>query len=411
MMPGANHRISLRLGYGGHVQWLGPGMRRLRRVTALVLVVASCLVMSTHADAARGSARSERERVRREAAKKAAELDVLRAQDKEVTAALRAMNGQVAAQQAALASAQQAVKASEAEVYTAKGEEAAKQQEVTALEQALRDMAVQEFITGGRLRGAESALESTDLSETARRNVLADFVVGSATSVGDQLQAASEDLTLARQRAESAAAAAKQRQAEVDQRLGELSSARDAQASLAARVDDRIESTLAEAAGLAQLDSRLSRQLAAEQAALARANAGRRGGMSGSVTVGNVRLRTVHGITVAESIADNLNRLWNAAADDGIVFGGGGYRNPQQQQRLREAHCPNPRTSPPSSCHPPTARPGHSMHERGLAIDFTVGGRTLTRGSAGFKWLRAHAASYGFYNLPSEAWHWSVNGN
>jgi LAS superfamily LD-carboxypeptidase LdcB len=119
----------------------------------------------------------------------------------------------------------------------------------------------------------------------------------------------------------------------------------------------------------------------------------------------------VRGITVAESIADNLERLLSAASSDGITFGGGGYRDPQQQQRLREAHCPNPRTSPASSCHPPTARPGHSMHERGLAIDFTVGGRTLTRSSSGFRWLRAHAARYGFYNLPSEAWHWSVNGN
>jgi D-alanyl-D-alanine carboxypeptidase len=50
------------------------------------------------------------------------------------------------------------------------------------------------------------------------------------------------------------------------------------------------------------------------------------------------------------------------------------------------------------------------MHERGLAIDFTEGGRTLTRSSAGYNWLRAHAASYGFYNLPSEAWHWSTTG-
>ena len=50
------------------------------------------------------------------------------------------------------------------------------------------------------------------------------------------------------------------------------------------------------------------------------------------------------------------------------------------------------------------------MHEQGLAIDFTQGGRALTRGSSGYAWLRRNAASYGFYNLPSEPWHWSVNG-
>ncbi len=66
---------------------------------------------------------------------------------------------------------------------------------------------------------------------------------------------------------------------------------------------------------------------------------------------------------------------------------------------------------PSSQCRPPTARPGASMHEQGKAIDFTYGGRTIgTRSSPGYKWLAAHAASYGFYNLPSEPWHWSTNG-
>ena len=51
------------------------------------------------------------------------------------------------------------------------------------------------------------------------------------------------------------------------------------------------------------------------------------------------------------------------------------------------------------------------MHERGLAVDFTQNGQTISRGSSAFAWLSAHASSYGFYNLPSEAWHWSVNGN
>jgi D-alanyl-D-alanine carboxypeptidase len=51
------------------------------------------------------------------------------------------------------------------------------------------------------------------------------------------------------------------------------------------------------------------------------------------------------------------------------------------------------------------------MHERGLAIDFTHGGRIISsRGSAAFQWLNANASRYGFYNLPSEPWHWSVNG-
>jgi LAS superfamily LD-carboxypeptidase LdcB len=51
------------------------------------------------------------------------------------------------------------------------------------------------------------------------------------------------------------------------------------------------------------------------------------------------------------------------------------------------------------------------MHERGLAVDFTNNGSILTRGSSGYQWLKANASRFGFYNLPSEPWHWSVNGD
>ena len=96
-------------------------------------------------------------------------------------------------------------------------------------------------------------------------------------------------------------------------------------------------------------------------------------------------------------------------------LGGGGYRSSDSQIALRRAHCGDSDyaiyEAPPSSCSPPTARPGQSMHERGLAIDFTYEGRVISsRSSPGFQWLAGHAGSYGFTNLPSEPWHWSTNG-
>ena len=52
------------------------------------------------------------------------------------------------------------------------------------------------------------------------------------------------------------------------------------------------------------------------------------------------------------------------------------------------------------------------MHERGLAIDFTYQGSIITsKSNPAFKWLSANAKNYGLYNLPSEPWHWSTNGN
>lgn len=132
---------------------------------------------------------------------------------------------------------------------------------------------------------------------------------------------------------------------------------------------------------------------------------------------------TVGGITVHRSIAENLRQLLAAAAADGIVLRGGGYRDLAGQLGARRANCGSSAAAiwlwSSSSCHPPTARPGTSQHQKGLAIDFTYNGATICfpqrssscGGNPGFEWLKANAARFGFYNLPSEAWHWSTTGN
>lgn len=122
----------------------------------------------------------------------------------------------------------------------------------------------------------------------------------------------------------------------------------------------------------------------------------------------------VAGITVHAAIAPRVQALIAAAHADGVPLGGWGYRSTAQQIELRRAHCgPTPEDvwlKPSSQCSPPTARPGASMHERGLAIDFHLAGRSIsTRQSPGYQWLAEHAAAFGLFNLPSEPWHWSVN--
>lgn len=113
------------------------------------------------------------------------------------------------------------------------------------------------------------------------------------------------------------------------------------------------------------------------------------------------------GITVHRSIASRVKAMVVAAQGDGIALRGTGWRSSERQIELRRQHCGTSHydiyDKPSSQCHPPTARPGRSQHEKGLAIDFDLGPGVLT-------WLKANAASFGLYNLPSEAWHWSVNG-
>ncbi len=116
-------------------------------------------------------------------------------------------------------------------------------------------------------------------------------------------------------------------------------------------------------------------------------------------------------IDINVSLASQLNKLLKDAQAAGILFGGGGFRSYEEQVGLRTTNgCPDVFTASPSSCRVPTAIPGTSNHEKGLAIDFTTGGNTIDRGSPGFNWLVANAANYGLINLESEPWHWSVTG-
>lgn len=126
---------------------------------------------------------------------------------------------------------------------------------------------------------------------------------------------------------------------------------------------------------------------------------------------GPINLVTVRGITVKAAIAGQLGALLAAAAADRLRLTGTGYRDPAHQIELRRAHCGTSDYAiyqmSPARCSPPTARPGTSMHERGLAIDFADCSSPLT---ACWRWLNDHAAAYGLYNLSSEPWHWSTTG-
>jgi hypothetical protein len=135
-------------------------------------------------------------------------------------------------------------------------------------------------------------------------------------------------------------------------------------------------------------------------------------GMAEGVTIGPgggpLELVTVGGITVAAHVAPFLAEMLEAAAADGVLLTGSGYRPMQRQIELRTINgCPDVWTAPASSCRVPTAIPGSSMHEKGEAVDFD----SCSRSSQCFIWLNANAARFGLYNLPSENWHWSTNGN
>jgi LAS superfamily LD-carboxypeptidase LdcB len=122
-------------------------------------------------------------------------------------------------------------------------------------------------------------------------------------------------------------------------------------------------------------------------------------------------------IVVDASKGRAVQRLIDVAHSHGLeICARSGFRPYAEQVALRRQNCGGSDyaifQAPPSTCSPPTARPGTSNHEDGLAVDFSCGdGQPMTHASPCFRWLAAYAHIYGFYNLPSEPWHWSTTGS
>jgi peptidoglycan hydrolase CwlO-like protein len=388
--------------------------------TALAVVLAFAVsVTAVPVGADRHSAvdrRRQRERVRQQQALVASKIDTLRASDRQVHAALRAINANVSATQAELNSAQHAFDQATHDVAVAQQGVEDATASILELQSALAGLAVDSYVNpfGDT---ALAVLDTTSMSEAATKRALLGVVHRRNSDVADEIARTREDLTVRREEAENAAARADASRQLITGKLHELEAARTQQLEFEDRVQDRLDAALAEAASLQSQDATLAAAITRDQAALAaqlRTRSGARG--QALPAIGNVNVVRVRGISVNASIADNLAALLAAADADGIRLGGAGYRNSSGQIAARRANCGSSQYAvyamPASQCRPPTARPGASMHERGLAIDFTYGGGVIgSRSSPAYKWLAANASRYGFYNLPSEPWHWSTNGN
>lgn len=431
--------------------------RRLATVALLLALVVAVLgaPVAPEADAqSGGDARAERERVRAEKAEVAAEVDALQADANQVSQALADLQADVATQRATLSDAQRALDSAEAELGRLDTEIGATEAEMAALRDQLKGFAVAAYVEPPVSDGF-GALDATSAEESARKRVFLEMKGRTGADVVDRLRGADARLQAQRAEAEQVRAEAEAHRGEVQARAQQVESSYARQAAFSAEVEGRLNARLGEAQSLAALDGQLSNQIAAEEAAVAaqlaaarqreadeaaRAQAARvvvaaspstttpgsstTGSTSTSEPTGPVvkppivgagSLVTVGGITVNASIAGNLQSLLAAASASGITLGGTGWRDPAQQIALRRQHCGTSDYAiyqmPPDSCRPPTAIPGRSKHEQGLAVDFTCNGQIIqSRSSACFQWLAANAGSYGFANLPSEPWHWSNDG-
>lgn len=394
----------------------GPIFARHRRV-AFLAAVAALATLATVVDAATpDELREQRRDVQAQAAELASEVDAATADVADLEVALAAAQANVDAQQAAVEAANRAV-------IDADAAQVAALEAITDLElreeQAridLQNAVIDSYVSFQGFDDLEAL--GDDPWEASRVETLTEIGTGTGLEGLDNLRAIGAELEFQRQLAEQAAAEAETTREEMRIRLAELETALAIEDQLLLEAIERQERRLGEAAALAALEAELSEQIRVEEQRIADAIANRIPPGSGSVTVppdSDIELVTVGGITVNVLVEDQVRGILAAMSARGFNLGGGGYRSIESQIRLRRANCGTSDYAiwemPASRCRPPTARPGLSQHEVGLAIDFTLNGRVLrTRDSDVFRALAEIAPQFGFYNLPSEPWHWSTTG-
>lgn len=127
-----------------------------------------------------------------------------------------------------------------------------------------------------------------------------------------------------------------------------------------------------------------------------------------------VRCPSGGSITVAAWLQKRLKRLLNDGRRAGLAICGTGWRNRSKQIQLRIQNCGTTKRAiylwPSTWCRPVTARPGSSLHERGLAVDFHSRRAGQTKAVHG--WLARNAWRYGLRveRTGTEPWHYSETG-
>ena len=435
----------------------------MRRRSLAVTFVAAAIAFSsvapqfvpTATSAPRSDPRAEREQVRAEKAKVASQIDVKKASQRQIQDALQTIDENLQTQEAALTRTQSEVAQAKQDIADAQKAISRLTKQVEILRVEMKRRAVRAYVSPPG-DDVLTVLETKDFTSASSRKFFIELRAQDDADVADRLDGATTDLQYQRRKANAAKKRAVRKEAEQTRRTDAVRQARAQQQDISDSITASINSDVDRSIQLAATDRKLSAQIAAEAAArqaqllAAKAaqearnkaaaqaaaaaeaarnrqntpdptdtqtsNGGERdplppvGSSGGGTGTGGISLCNVGGITVNCAIKGQLQSMMNAAAADGIHLAGGGYRDPQQQIELRREHCGSSYYAiyqmSSSSCHPPTAIPGTSQHELGLAIDFSPCGR----GSAMYNWLSSNASRFGFYNLPSESWHWSTSG-
>ena len=421
--------------------------RRWLAVAVLLSVAAAAGPAAAQSDEEIVSDRKAKRQELQEASQAATEnLDAATAEAEELIDALNKAQAAVDAQQTALDEAERAVADALATLQEAEARIAELEEQLVATQEGLREAVIESYVSFQAPSGTFNVLGS-DPWENAREEALAGFAAGSRIDDIDELRRLGEELERWRLLAAEAADTAENRRRETALILADLRTAVDREAELSVAAEERVERRLYEVQTIRQLDADLAAEIEAAERRIAEALARQRAEEEARKRAEEARKRAeearlraeqeeaagralsdsvdpadagftlvwVRGFEVNSVIADDVEGLLEALEAEGFDMGGWGYRTHERQIELRRSNCGSSDWAiwekPSSTCAPPTARPGRSNHEKGLAIDFTESGRLIIRrDSAVFRALQQIAPQFGLQNLPSEPWHWSVDG-
>jgi peptidoglycan hydrolase CwlO-like protein len=368
------------------------------------------------------------------------EIDPFRADGGDIVSAFGDIQDNVQAQRAQVTAAEQNVTNAESALAAAQAVVAETQTEIDHWVGLSDTVVVQAFMTSPAER-VLGALDVATAEDATVMQTMLDMQADADADVLAELSDARARLEEEQEAEQDAADAANDAVAEAESALADLEAAVGQQTRFTLEVEARLERDLGEIEALRESDPELAAELEGRASALAAQIAESRrlldeeealesigvepadpDGPTGPITItveGGLAMvscpQGLGSIDVAGVIARDLQGLLNLAAEQGLALCGNGWRDPAEQIALRRAHCGSSNyaiyQAPASSCSPPTAKPGSSRHEQGLAIDFTCGSYgTVGWGDPCHDFLRANASDFGLQPLSSEPWHWSPDG-
>lgn len=233
-------------------------LRRSQQLIAVALIVGSILQIGGPAEGeSAAAARQRRDAVQRQRARLATQLDALRASDRDLENGLATLDREVARTRSKAEAARMAADSAQAAVVQAESRLAGAKSEVETARRAAVGRAVSAYVRPLD-DGLSAVLNARDLDDVARRQSLLAVVGARATNILDQLQAAEEDLAIAKADAAEASRLAAERRDATMSELDRASQAQAAQARLRDALDRRIAAFVAESDALGKEAASLS---------------------------------------------------------------------------------------------------------------------------------------------------------